>query len=92
VTEFPRRESSPQRDTPPGSRRAGVGPDGRDDRDRSLGDPGDEPEEIGWMQGLSSRLSAYSLGSDEETPEANDDEVDEIDENEPEPRSDETGS
>jgi acetyl-CoA synthetase/medium-chain acyl-CoA synthetase len=92
VTEFPRRESSPQRDTPPGSRRSGVGPDGRDDRDRSLGDPGDEPEEIGWMQGLSSRLSAYSLGSDEETPEANDDEVDEIDENEPEPRSDETGS
>lgn len=80
VTEFPRRESSAQRDTLPGGRRSTVGPDGRDDRDRSLGDPGDEPEEVGWMQGLSSRLSAYSLDTDSDPPEP--EEAEEASENE----------
>jgi acetyl-CoA synthetase/medium-chain acyl-CoA synthetase len=35
---------------------------------QSDGEPGDEVEEVGWMEGLSTRLSAYSLASDE--PEA----------------------
>ncbi len=36
-------------------------------RGRSTGEPGDEAEEVGWMQGLSNRLSAYSLAEDEAT-------------------------
>jgi len=62
VTEFPRRESSPGDETPARRRRTRV--EQKPDGSRSLGDPGDEPEEVGWMQGLSSRLSAYSLGGD----------------------------
>ncbi len=33
-------------------------------RERSAKDPGDEPEAVSWMDGLSSRLSAYSLADD----------------------------
>ncbi|MEP7225478.1 MAG: hypothetical protein ABI783_11025, partial [Actinomycetota bacterium] len=33
-------------------------------RERSAQDPGDEPEAVNWMDGLSSRLSAYSLADD----------------------------
>jgi hypothetical protein len=29
-------------------------------------EPGDEVEEVDWMQGLSSRLSAYSLAGDDD--------------------------
>jgi acetyl-CoA synthetase/medium-chain acyl-CoA synthetase len=37
---------------------------GKDRRRLSSHDPGDESDETGWMQGLSSRLSAYSLSED----------------------------
>jgi len=33
-------------------------------RERSAKDPGDEPEAISWMDGLSTRLSAYSLADE----------------------------
>ncbi len=32
----------------------------------SAGEPGDEAEEVGWMHGLSNRLSAYSLSGEDE--------------------------
>jgi hypothetical protein len=52
-------------------------PASKPDTQRSLGEPGDEGEEIGWMQGLSSRLSAYSLDSDpSEAEESADDDAD----------------
>jgi acetyl-CoA synthetase/medium-chain acyl-CoA synthetase len=35
-------------------------------------EPGDETQEVGWMQGLSNRLSAYSLSEDESPPEIED--------------------
>jgi len=34
-------------------------------RERSAEDPGDEPEAVSWMDGLSSRLRAYSLADEE---------------------------
>ena len=55
-------------------------PAAKPDTQRSLGEPGDEAEEIGWMQGLSSRLSAYSLDSDpSEAGEPADDDADDSD-------------
>jgi hypothetical protein len=33
--------------------------------ERSIGEPGDEADEIGWMKGLSNRLSAYNLAEGE---------------------------
>jgi hypothetical protein len=33
----------------------------------SIGEPGDEADEMGWMKGLSSRLNAYNL-AENETP------------------------
>jgi len=50
------------RPTPASSRRAR--------RDQSAEDPGDEAEAIDWMDGLSSRLSAYSLADDGAEPNA----------------------
>jgi hypothetical protein len=70
VTEFPKRESSSEDDGPGGKRRSSRYADPRT-REPSEGDPGDEAEEVGWMQGLSSRLSAYSLGAESE-PETDD--------------------
>jgi hypothetical protein len=74
ITEFPRRETPPGEEPPARRRRTRV--EQTPDRSRSLGDPGDEPEEVGWMQGLSSRLSAYSLGGELE-PAADDEPEDE---------------
>ena len=37
-------------------------------RDQSAQDPGDEAEAVDWMDGLSSRLSAYSLADDSSAP------------------------
>ena len=37
-------------------------------------DPGDEGGEVSWMEGLSNRLSAYSLSEDDEPPAADSDE------------------
>jgi hypothetical protein len=39
-------------------------------RDESAQDPGDEAEAVDWMDGLSSRLSAYSLADDSSAPDA----------------------
>jgi hypothetical protein len=36
----------------------------------SENEPGDEAEEIGWMQGLSNRLSAYSLDAEPSASES----------------------
>jgi acyl-coenzyme A synthetase/AMP-(fatty) acid ligase len=36
---------------------------------RSAPEPGEDADDVTWMQGLSGRLSAYSLESDRETPE-----------------------
>jgi acyl-coenzyme A synthetase/AMP-(fatty) acid ligase len=46
---------------------------GADRRRRSSHEPGDESDETGWMQGLSSRLSAYSLSEEAPSPRAFDD-------------------
>ena len=40
--------------------------DKNDRRSRSTGEPGDELEEVDWMGGLSTRLSAYSLSQEDE--------------------------
>ena len=56
---------------------------GRSKRVRSReAEPGDESEEVSWMEGLSNRLSAYSLAGEEASPrsEPNDDESDDADE------------
>lgn len=62
VTEFPQVDTGAKREAT-GRRRLSQ-PASKPDTQRSLGDPGDEGEEIGWMQGLSSRLSAYSLDAE----------------------------
>jgi hypothetical protein len=36
-------------------------------------EPGDESDEVGWMQGLSSRLSAYTVSEDGSPSEAEND-------------------
>ena len=41
-------------------------------RERSAEDPGDEPEAVSWMDGLSSRLSAYSLADEGSEPASQD--------------------
>jgi hypothetical protein len=69
VTEFPQVESNPGRESPPGRRRHASGMVPGSTRSPEDVDPGDEGEEVGWMQGLSNRLSAYSLDADPETPE-----------------------
>ena len=42
-------------------------------RSRSAGEPGDEQEGLGWMDGLSNRLSAYSLADESELAADEDD-------------------
>jgi acyl-coenzyme A synthetase/AMP-(fatty) acid ligase len=46
--------------------------EGKTKRGNSAAEPGDEPVETGWMRGLSSRLSAYSLGSSADEDDAHD--------------------
>ncbi|HEU0246610.1 MAG TPA: AMP-binding protein [Gaiellaceae bacterium] len=61
--------------------RPAAGP-GRSKRVRSReAEPGDESEEVSWMEGLSNRLSAYSLAGEEASPrsEPNDDEPEDAD-------------
>ena len=62
VTEFPEVDTSAKREA--SGRRRLTQPASKPDTQRSLGEPGDEGDEIGWMQGLSSRLSAYSLDTE----------------------------
>ena len=70
-TEFPQADTGGQRET--GERKRSSSPAAKPDTQRSLGEPGDEGEEVGWMQGLSSRLSAYSLDTDPPEPGEPDD-------------------
>jgi acetyl-CoA synthetase/medium-chain acyl-CoA synthetase len=87
VTEFPVRDgepSGPSEGQPFGrERRPAPAPARKPKRERSTDDPGDEPAETGWMQGLSTRLSAYSLseegnqGAQEEEEENESEEADE---------------
>ncbi|HET9462159.1 MAG TPA: AMP-binding protein [Gaiellaceae bacterium] len=71
VTSFPAPRDDPdeeerRRDAPKAPRRRPP-PDPRKKRGKSgAAEPGDEAEEVSWMQGLSNRLSAYSLGEDSE--------------------------
>ena len=66
--------------TPKRSRSKDEKPATRDDKrglSRSTGEPGDETEEVTWMEGLSTRLSAYSLAQEDDPgapapPEADD--------------------
>ena len=60
-------DAGPDSERPPKERRPRSAPvSGRKGRrERSAKDPGDEPEAVSWMDGLSSRLSAYSLADDE---------------------------
>jgi acyl-coenzyme A synthetase/AMP-(fatty) acid ligase len=61
------REETP--DEPQGDRRASDRRTEKDRRRRSSHEPGDEGDETGWMQGLSNRLSAYSLSEDGSGPD-----------------------
>ena len=76
VTDFPSADdtSEPRKSRKP-SRRAAPTSKSKPTRGSSTGEPGDEPQEVSWMQGLSTRLSAYSLGEDE-PPRTDDDESD----------------
>jgi hypothetical protein len=51
--------------------------DSKAKRSTEPAEPGDEPGETGWMEGLSNRLSAYSLSEDDESPagDSDDDET-----------------
>ena len=62
VTEFPQLDTGAKREASGRRRLSQAAP--KPDTQRSLGEPGDEGDEIGWMQGLSSRLSAYSLDTE----------------------------
>ena len=73
-TEFPQADTGGQRET--GERKRSSSPAAKPDTQRSLGEPGDEGDEVGWMQGLSSRLSAYSLDTNPPEPGEPDDEAD----------------
>ena len=72
ILELDENERPAQRESPSRAaekeRRAGK------DRRRSSHEPGDESDETGWMQGLSNRLSAYSLSEDASPPDPPEDE------------------
>ena len=50
--------------------------DSKAKRSTEPAEPGDELGEIGWMEGLSNRLSAYSLSEDDESPAGDSDDDD----------------
>jgi acetyl-CoA synthetase/medium-chain acyl-CoA synthetase len=69
LTEFPSADGEPRepardRDATPPPPRPSPVPGRKPKRQRSTDDPGDEPQETGWMHGLSTRLSAYSLAEE----------------------------
>ena len=66
VTEFPQVDTGAKREASGRRRLSQAAP--KPDTQRSLGEHGDEGDEIGWMQGLSSRLSAYSLDTEPGEP------------------------
>jgi len=71
VTSFPAPREEPddserRRDTPKAPRRRAAAEPGKSKRGKSgAAEPGDEADEVSWMQGLSNRLSAYSLAEEE---------------------------
>ena len=79
VTSFPaaREDTDPQnerkREATRTSRPRPKPAPGKPKRGRSTGEPGDEAEEVGWMEGLSNRLSAYSLAEEESSSDESDD-------------------
>jgi acyl-coenzyme A synthetase/AMP-(fatty) acid ligase len=64
TTNEPKAQSERGDEAGGGRREAAPPPPPRSGRDRSAGDPGDMSESVDWA-GLSSRLSAYSLSSDD---------------------------
>jgi len=77
VTAFPTPRTDPDDEEPRESRRtARPRPSadvGKSKRSTEPAEPGDEAGEVGWMAGLSNRLSAYSLSEDETPPAADPD-------------------
>jgi acyl-coenzyme A synthetase/AMP-(fatty) acid ligase len=80
TTAFPIRrddDESPRQRTQPSRRRPAADP-GKDDagkkkRSTEPAEPGDEGTEVGWMAGLSGRLSAYSLSDEDAQSDVADD-------------------
>ena len=71
VTDFtldPGRNSEPRPKTEPRPPDPDPDPDKRPRRGRSAPEPGEDGDDVGWMEGLSSRLSAYSLEGEDESP------------------------
>ena len=58
-------DSAPARESRRATRRRPPAEPGNAKRSAEPAEPGDEGTEVGWMQGLSNRLSAYSLADDE---------------------------
>ena len=77
VTAFPTPRTDPDDEEPRESRRAArprpSADVGKSKRSTEPAEPGDETGEVGWMAGLSNRLSAYSLSEDEAPPAADPD-------------------
>ena len=75
VTAFPTLSADREEDEPRESRRtARPRPAAELGKSKTEpAEPGDEPGEVGWMAGLSNRLSAYSLSEDEAPPAADSD-------------------
>jgi hypothetical protein len=72
LTSFPAPRDEPdhdpehKRDAPKAPRRRPAPDPGKSKRGKSgAAEPGDEAEEISWMEGLSNRLSAYSLAEED---------------------------
>jgi hypothetical protein len=58
-----------EHDAPRAPRPRPTADQGKGKRGKSGGaEPGDEAEEVSWMQGLSNRLSAYSLSEEDASP------------------------
>ena len=72
TTAFPIRrdddDDGPARAKRPPRRRPAADP-GKSKRSSAPAEPGDEGAEGGWMDGLSNRLSAYSLSDEDPEPE-----------------------
>jgi hypothetical protein len=64
----PDEDAERKRDAPKAPRRRPASDPGKSKRGKSGAEPGDEAEEVSWMEGLSNRLSAYSLAEDEASP------------------------
>ncbi len=61
-------EPRPKAEPRPSAPASDPDPDKRTRRGRSAPEPGEDGEDVEWMEGLSSRLSAYSLDGEDESP------------------------